>query len=488
MGLADVFVVGFAWGRFAGGICFVIRRPNMILRQGTIEALVRVAAATIERKRSAELAQLQAIKLDLALSAAEIGAWELDLVTGKRHFDARVCDLLGIERATFGGTREEFYRAVHPEDQEGLCVALRRTIDEDTAYAVEYRAVWPDGSVHWLSGRGTRLYDAEGRPTVINGLLWDITARKLADEILRESEDKFRHLFEHSIIGMCITQLTGEMTVNRAFCEMLGYGPGELDNTNLQTITHPDDAALTAREFDAVLTGEKPFTRFEKRYLTKNGSMVWVDLASSLRRDAAGKPLYLMTSVVEITQRKLAEREVYQANTFLDSIVENIPNMLFLKDARELRFVRLNRAGEELLGHSKADLAGKNDYDFFPMEHADFFTRMDREVLQAGKIVDIPEEPLQTKTNGQRTLHTKKVPIPGPTGEPEYLLGISEDITDRKLAEQANLEQMDELRRWHEVTLGRETRIIELKREVNELLAKLGQPVRYTSTTEDADG
>src|SRR5579862_9778124 len=82
---------------------------------------------------------------------------------------------------------------------------------------------------------------------------------------------------------------------------------------------------------------------------------------------------------------------------FLDSIVENIPDMIFVKDAEQLRFVRFNRAGEKLLGLDRAALIGKNDYDFFPKAEADFFTAKDREVLASGRLLEIAEEPIETK-------------------------------------------------------------------------------------------
>jgi PAS domain S-box-containing protein len=121
----------------------------------------------------------------------------------------------------------------------------------------------------------------------------------------------------------------------------------------------------------------------------------------------------------------------------LNSIIENLPHMIFVKDAKTLKFVRLNRAGEQLLGYTQRELLGKSDYDFFPEQEAAFFTAKDREVLQEGSIVDIPEEPIATKNKGRRILHTKKVPIFDKDGTPKYLLGISEDITERKQIEQA---------------------------------------------------
>jgi PAS domain S-box-containing protein len=117
----------------------------------------------------------------------------------------------------------------------------------------------------------------------------------------------------------------------------------------------------------------------------------------------------------------------------LRSIVENIPYMIFVKDARDLRFVRFNKAGEQFLGYTRDQLIGKNDYDFFPKDEADFFTKKDRQVLGGRQVVDIPEEPIDTKSHGTRFLHTKKIPILDDNGIPTYLLGISEDITERKL-------------------------------------------------------
>jgi PAS domain S-box-containing protein len=130
--------------------------------------------------------------------------------------------------------------------------------------------------------------------------------------------------------------------------------------------------------------------------------------------------------------------DLAKANRFLDAIIENIPNMIFVKDADRLAFERFNRAGEETLGMNRDQLIGKNDYDFFPREQADFFQAKDRNTLASKALLDIPEEPIQT-ARGTRWLHTKKVPILDEQGEPAYLLGISEDITERKEAAHALL-------------------------------------------------
>jgi PAS domain S-box-containing protein len=134
----------------------------------------------------------------------------------------------------------------------------------------------------------------------------------------------------------------------------------------------------------------------------------------------------------EIRRRNRAEEEMARTNNFLNAILEHIPNMIFVKDASELRFVRFNKAGEELLGYPRSELLGKNDYDFFSKTQASFFTSKDREVLNRKELLDIEEEPIQTRLKGERWLHTKKIPLLNEKGEPTHLLGISEDITELK--------------------------------------------------------
>src|SRR5204862_5453235 len=131
------------------------------------------------------------------------------------------------------------------------------------------------------------------------------------------------------------------------------------------------------------------------------------DVALSISPTRVNSSYLFIGFIRDITEKKKAEEQIRRTSYFLDTILENIPHMIFVKDAKELRFVRFNKAGEDLLGYSKKEMIGKNDYDFFPKTEADFFTKKDRHVLQSGELYDIPQEPIHTRKKGIRILHTK---------------------------------------------------------------------------------
>ncbi|NJS10911.1 MAG: PAS domain S-box protein [Microcoleus sp. CSU_2_2] len=135
-------------------------------------------------------------------------------------------------------------------------------------------------------------------------------------------------------------------------------------------------------------------------------------------------------------ERKRAEAELKSARGFLNSVVENLPLGVFAKDASSLKFVLWNKAGEAIAGVTSQEAIGKNDYDIYPKEQADVFTAQDREILtgydKKSTVKEIAEEPIQTRHKGLRILHTRKVPILDAQGNPQYVLGITEDITERR--------------------------------------------------------
>ena len=158
---------------------------------------------------------------------------------------------------------------------------------------------------------------------------------------------------------------------------------------------------------------------------------------------------------LESSGSKPGSEQPSESSKILSMIVDNIPDMIFLKDAFDLRFMLFNKAGEKILGHSTAELLGKNDYDFFPKEQADFFIAKDREVLASGQLIDIPSEPIETADHQVRYLHTKKIPILDEDGKEKYLLGISEDITEQKKSDEALNQTREEYNTFlHQLPIG----------------------------------
>jgi len=250
-----------------------------------------------------------------------------------------------------------------------------------------------------------------------------------ANEQITSSMTRTREVIELSPDAVFQANLDGRFTdVNQAACRLLGYDRDELlGNTIFEMIPVEDRSRLKAVRAELLVPGH--VHRAEWSLKRKDGTFVPVEVSAHILPDSRWQAF-----VRDISERKRIEQELKAANASLDAIIENIPLVLFLKDAKSLRYLRLNRAGEDLLGWPKETFIGKNDYQLWPQTQAELFVEKDRETLK-DKMIDIAEEPIQTHYQGVRLLHTKKVPILDAAGQPMYLLGISEDITERRRIE-----------------------------------------------------
>lgn len=250
--------------------------------------------------------------------------------------------------------------------------------------------------------------------------------------LLKESDLKFAKIFENSPVGISISLLPegSLIDVNYSFLQMFGFSREEvLGKTTLElNMIDSNNREEIKKE---LLNKGKVIDR--EIIATKKSGETFSALISLDHFSFKGQQ-YGITISYDISERKKAENEIKQAYQFVDAIVENIPTMLFVKDAEELRFVRFNKAGEDLLGYHRNDLIGKSDFDIFPAEQAEFFTTKDKHVLNNKGVTEILEEPIETK-NGLKWLHTRKIPMTDDNGKVKYLIGISEDITEQKSQE-----------------------------------------------------
>lgn len=261
------------------------------------------------------------------------------------------------------------------------------------------------------------------------------------DEKLKASERRFR-LMVQNVKDYAIFMINPEGIIeswNEGAEKLKGYKAEEVLGKHISIFYTKEDRENKLDRTVLEMARKNDHYETEGKRVRKDGTVFWARVILTALYDGNGNLTGFSKITQDITKQKQSADEIKAVNSFLDSVLENIPNMIFVKDAQDLRFVRFNKAGEKLLGYKKEDLIGKNDYDFFPKEQADFFTSKDFAVLSQNDIVDIPEEPIETK-NGLRWLHTKKIPILSAAGRPTYLLGISEDITEMRQAK-IDLEQ-----------------------------------------------
>ena len=332
---------------------------------------------------------------------------------------------------------------------------LERTYDAiiasgEDAQPLELLRDRKDGSQVWVELR--RHAQRLGERWTIITLVRDITQRKQAAEELRKSEHEQRQL---------AGQLQIEQTRLVAAQRVAKIGSWETDIATQSVIwsdeahrihetdpatfrpthpgflefVHPEDRARVDEAFWQSLGQRATYKKIEHRLLLTDGRIKFVEERWRVYFDKQKKPVRAVGTCQDITERKKIEAEIHESKTFLASIFDNIPNSIFVKDARDLKFVRANAASETLTGYSEKEILGKSDFDFFPKDQAAFFVAKDRETLAGNQQVSGAEETITSKNGTKKLLLTKKFSILDKDGHPQYLLGMSEDITERKHAE-----------------------------------------------------
>jgi diguanylate cyclase (GGDEF)-like protein/PAS domain S-box-containing protein len=251
---------------------------------------------------------------------------------------------------------------------------------------------------------------------------------------LRTRETSFRLMFEANPLPMWVVEggSLRFLDANMAALEHYGYSRQRflaMSLTDLLPDEERDAAWVRLMKQATPYDADHPW-----RHVRANGSVIQV-MPYARPLTLRGGPAMLLT-VIDVTERQLAEAELHRTRSFLDSVVENIPAMLFVKDAVEHRFLLMNRAGEELLGVPRAELMGKTSHDLFLDETSAHAAEQDRQVVQAAPgQAFIEERVFETRRNGARLLNVKKLAIADAAGTPRYLLGIAEDVTERRAIE-----------------------------------------------------
>ena len=369
----------------------------------------------------------------------------------------RAATLVGIDREKLIG--QPFIRFVAQDSQDIFHWHCQKVLKIGARQSCEMQLQKKTGAPHWVHLESLAADREPGPVTHWQMALLDISERKRAEGGLRLANFSMERAAD---AVYWIGPQAQILDVNEAASLMLGYSKDELCamtvhdlNPDFQSDMWPGFWAETQRHGTMVV---------ETAHRAKNGRLIPIEVSVNYLFHE-GKE-YHCAFVRNITERKGVEEELLRSQKLITSVLENLPDMIFVKDAKDLKFVRVNKAGENLLGYSREVLIGKTDHDIFTKEEADFFTATDRQVLESGCLLDIKDEPIETKDQGRRILHTKKIPICDDKGEPQYLLGISEDITDRKQAEDALRATKEKL---HQVLFASKTGLWDWNIETNEV-------------------
>ena len=267
---------------------------------------------------------------------------------------------------------------------------------------------------------------------------------------LLESEDKFKYVFENSAVGKSLTKPNGEMQVNKSVCEMLGYTAEEMQGIKWQDITHPDDVRASQKMVDDLLSGKIKTFRIEKRYFKKDGSIVWVDLRTTLRRDQDGNPQYFMTTISDITERVEARLALQNSEKQFRSFFEVASVGIVQADIKG-RVVQCNKAYSQITGFGMAELQNVNFSEYtHPEDREADFVLFNQ--LVAGKIPNYSIEKRYIHKNGKIIwVRLNIAHIQDGQGNIVGSVSVVEDITKNVRAREALAQSEQRFRSFFEV-------------------------------------
>lgn len=286
------------------------------------------------------------------------------------------------------------------------------------------------GRQGYFEGRYSPLVNESGE--IVGGLsiIRDITERKQTEDALRESKQQFRQSFDTAAIGMSIVALEGQfLKANAALCQMFGYTEHELQGMTFQDLTHPDDLEVDLNYYKRVLSGEISHYHLEKRYLHKNGQTIWALLSTSLVRDRQHRPLYFVSQLQEITQRKQAEELLKTTNAEMQAFFAAMNDLIFVFD-RDGHYLKVLAGNSDLLVIPADDRLGKKITEVLPLEVSETLLGYIQQAIDTQTPLNVE---YKLNWNGQDFWSNASVsPI-----DTNTVIWVARDVTMRKQAEKA---------------------------------------------------
>ncbi|HNW44675.1 MAG TPA: PAS domain S-box protein [Elusimicrobiales bacterium] len=273
-----------------------------------LQATVRDISAL---KRAEELRRSSRERLDMTLRSANMGVWSFGAKTSIRVFDAKACEVLGLDPQKYSGTEAEFFSAVHPDDIAMVKEAMENTLKTGSPYTAQFRVLWPGGEVKYISARGTLVPAAAGLPERISGVIWDVTEARLAQEAIKASEDKYRGIFESFLDLYYQADIAGTIRVVSPSVEQLsGWTVEEALGKNIIDLyAVPAERAALLEE----IKKKGSVRSYEVTLKKKDGTLVPTLVSARFKLDAHGNPAGIEGTLRDITEIKNTREELRKA-------------------------------------------------------------------------------------------------------------------------------------------------------------------------------
>lgn len=313
-----------------------------------------------------------------------------------------------------------------------------------------YKLRRKDGNDVWVETEASVIY-RQGKPYAIQGIARDITEKKWTEEILREREERFRLAFEDGPIGMAFVGRDFKLLkVNKVFCKMLEYTEAEISKLTFVDITHPEDIDKDVQLAKQVFKGKRASYKIEKRYIKKNGEILWANLTATVIRNQEGKVLYGLAMIEDVTERKRAKDALQESELRYRTTINSIGDVIHVVD-RDLRLILINPAFKKWAQMFKlrTDIIGRPLLEAFPFLSNKIRNEY-RRVFRTAKPL-ITEE--RTEIEGQEYItETRKIPILD--GEKVVrVITVIRDFTEQRRAEEGLRESEEQYRALVEESL-----------------------------------
>lgn len=387
----------------------------------------------IERQRIEKALRESETRLAEAQQLARLGYWEWNLISGAELCSPELWRILGLSPESTVFTHELFERAIHPDDREVVLDTFAQAITQHEPYNVMFRIVQPVGSICHIHALGRLVRDLADKPQRFIGTVQDITEHKQAEETLRKNEERIRHFFDLPLMGMAtISPHTKKfLDINNKLCDMTNYSRTELLTLTWSEITHSDDLWNDAEQFEQLLSGEINDYSVDKRFIRKDGQIIYVSIFVNCIRHCEGQIDYLVVLIQDITKRKRAEENLRKSEEKLSSIALNAPVYIYEID-REGKILFVNRVYE---GLTPNEVIGTTLTVWYPAEQQRVIQEALDNVFRTAQLQSIEYTILNPK--GELRFYTAQIAPIKIGNDFNSAVLIANDFTERKKAEEA---------------------------------------------------